>query len=186
MNYIRTFIAIELSQKAKDEISRIISVLKKTDVEAKWVRPGTVHITLRFLGSIDEDRIAGIETKLKKIASEADPFKIMLSNISVFPNWRRPKVVWVGAEDQNSEIQELHSKIDDVLEKESFDKTAKPFETHITLCRLKSGKNVQQLKEAIASITVSPIITKISKIILFRSDLTSKGAIHTPLVEFPF
>jgi len=183
---VRAFIAVELSKAAKDEIERIINSLKDADTNTKWLSSQTMHLTLKFLGSVSPEKVKDITSSIKTISEDITTFNITFSDIGVFPSERRPKVVWVGIKDDNGEVQALSSKVEGAMEKEGFTREDRPFTPHITLGRIKNGKNIDKLMSITKSINVSPIVSTISRIVLFRSELTSKGAIHTPISKIPF
>ncbi|NQT32632.1 MAG: RNA 2',3'-cyclic phosphodiesterase [Candidatus Omnitrophica bacterium] len=178
---IRTFIALELSTEAKEELARIISELEKADAIVKWVDPKTVHLTLKFLGSIPEEKVLGISEKLKKIASSTRPFDIGLSGVGVFPTWDHIKVIWAGVSEGALESKALAEKIDKAMHEEGFDREKRAFSPHLTLGRMKSVRNKDELKNRAKSLQVNPVKSHITSIVFFRSDLTPEGAVHTPL-----
>jgi 2'-5' RNA ligase len=178
---VRSFIALELSDEARVELARIEEALKKSDANVKWVKPESVHLTLKFLGYIDEEKIAPISEKIEKIASGISPFDIALSGIGVFPSWRQARVIWVGIEEGAENVKTLAGQVEEAMAREGFEKEERSFRSHLTLGRVRSPKNKEKLEKEALSIEVKPAKSHISKIILFKSDLSQKGAVYTPL-----
>ncbi|MFH1552271.1 MAG: RNA 2',3'-cyclic phosphodiesterase [Candidatus Omnitrophota bacterium] len=178
---IRSFIALELSDEARDEFSRIIGVLKEANADVKWLKPENIHLTLKFLGYVPEERIAGIAERLKKIASGAAPFEIVLGGIGVFPAWDYVKVLWVGAAEGADKAKDLAAQVEEAMAEEGFEKEARSFSPHFTLGRVRKAKNKDELKRLADSIKVEPASSHISRIVLFKSVLSPKGAEYTPL-----
>ena len=181
MEKIRTFIALEISDKVRDELSRIESMLKKVDANVKWVKPDSVHLTLKFLGYIDEEKVQVISKHLENIASGSHPFKMVLEKIGVFPHWNYPKVVWVGISEVAGEAKEIAAMVDEAMAGEGFEKEKRPFSPHLTIGRVRGPQNKLELQKAADSVEVQPTSSDITKIVLFKSDLTREGAVYTPL-----
>ena len=98
MNTLRTFIAVEIDSQTKQKISDLIASLKKSNADVKWVTKDQMHLTLKFLGNIEQNKVQEISDVLKSIADNFKPFSISLSAIAGFPNLNRPKVIWLGIE----------------------------------------------------------------------------------------
>ncbi len=186
MNTIRTFIALDLSKETQQELARIVDELKPSEANVKWVRPASIHLTLKFPGNITEDKIDPIAKKLEEIASTFSPFDIVLENIGVFPSWSRPSVVWVGIGEGSRAIKDIARKVEDALVLEGFEKETREFRPHLTIGRVKNAKNKNKLKELAGSLEVKPIPSHISNIVLYKSTITKEGAEYTSLRTFSF
>ncbi|MCK4463096.1 MAG: RNA 2',3'-cyclic phosphodiesterase [Candidatus Omnitrophica bacterium] len=178
---MRTFIAIELSDDVKKELASIQEELKKTGADVKWVKIENIHLTLKFLGNVDDDKIENIKTLLDKIASGYEKFEATLFKIGAFPKLEYPRVIWVGMDKGCNLAKEIASKIEDECEHIGFAKENRPFSAHLTLGRVRSGKNKDALKKRLISMSIKPQSFIVDKIILFQSTLTPKGPIYTPL-----
>lgn len=181
---IRSFVAIELSSDAKAEITRVVEHLKDADAAVKWAHPQTVHLTLKFLGDVPEEKLEQVSEKLRSAVKNVSPFDFVLGETGVFPDWYRPRVLWVGTADGNEEVKALAAKVEKALFDEGFAEEKRPFSPHLTVGRIKSGKNIAKLSEEARSITVKPVKTRVSQIVLFSSDITPEGAVHTPINTF--
>ena len=178
---IRCFIALELSSEAKEELRKIIDVLKPSGADIKWVSPESMHLTLKFLGSIEEEKAGKIAARLKGIAQGKEEFDVLLGGIGVFPGWERARVLWVGAGEGEEETKRIAGEVEDAMAEEGFEKESRPFSVHLTLGRMKSGKNKDKLKSLADEVEVESAPSHIDRIVLFKSDLTPKGAIYTAL-----
>ena len=98
MAALRTFIAIDVPPAVLDTITRIQNRFKSLGLHASWVKPGNIHLTLKFLGDTDPDRIPGIQNKLTETLAPFAPFRLSLDSAGVFPNTENPRVLWVGLE----------------------------------------------------------------------------------------
>jgi len=177
----RCFIALELSKEAKEELARIIDFLKDSGSDVKWVSPAGVHLTLKFLGYTDEEKIGRIALSLKEIAAGQKPFDVLLNAIGVFPGWSAARVLWVGVGEGADKVKTLAGEVASRMQKEGFEEETRPFSAHLTLGRIRSGKNKDRLKALAEKVDVRPASSHIERIILFKSDLTPQGAVYTPL-----
>jgi len=190
MNAIRAFIAVEIDPEIRQKISELISCLKKSEADVKWITEDQMHLTLKFLGNIDEGRIQEISGVLSSISHDFKAFEITLSNIGAFPNLNHPRVIWIGIDKGADLLKTLAGKIDAELEKLGFHpstslgtgKETREFKAHLTLGRVRTSKNMPQLVKLLSATQFTPETgVKISELILFQSTLTLKGAIYSML-----
>ena len=183
---MRTFIAFELSSAIKEELGRLKQEIKKVDADVKWSHPDNIHLTLKFLGNVEEEKIEQIKNILNEISSVEKPFEITLFKLGAFPSLDYPKVLWVGIDKNCSEVERIAKTLEDSLEKIGFEKEEKSFSAHLTLGRIKSGKNKAKLKEKLISSPVESRSSEIKGMTLFKSELTPKGPIYNSLHEASF
>lgn len=173
---IRTFIAVELPDKFTNEIQRIGSMIKIPGV--KLVEPRLVHITLKFLGDIHEDKVEPIVSALSQI--KCKPFEAQIKGIGVFPKPSYVKVIWLGG---HGDFETLHSEVERVLSKFKF-KLEGDFTPHATLARVKQPVDRTELMEKITNIGDTDLGTfRVSSICLKKSTLTPHGPIYETLKE---
>ncbi|MBI5124208.1 MAG: RNA 2',3'-cyclic phosphodiesterase [Candidatus Omnitrophica bacterium] len=183
---MRAFIAIELSEEIRDTLEQIQSHLEYSGADVKWVEKDNIHLTLKFLGEISEEKLKQIIAALEIIAKGSSAFEISLKDIGAFPKIEYPRVIWAGLDKGTTESKILAEKIDDALSKIGFQKEARPFAAHLTIGRVRSPKNKEALKEKLKSIEGLGSRVQgqvISSVILFQSTLTPKGSIYTKLHE---
>ena len=179
MSTIRTFIAIEIDPTHKQKLLHLISTLKSSNSDVKWVTEHQMHLTLKFLGNIEETKVQEISDALTSIANSTREFTITLSNIGTFPNAKRPRVIWIGVNKGKNKLKLLAGQIETELEKLDFPKETRDFKSHLTLGRVRSPKNLQNLTKLLTEVSFqSESAIKINKLILFQSTLTPKGAIY--------
>ena len=183
---IRSFIALEISDEAREELARIEDKLKEAGADVKWIRPESIHLTLKFLGYITEEKVASITKRLGRIASGASPFDAVLSEIGVFPKWRYARVLWIGIEEGKEKVKALAGMVEEAMEEEGFEKEKRSFKSHITIGRIRTSKKLEKLEKEAGKIKVNPAVSHITKVVLFKSDLTPRGAIYTPLATADF
>jgi len=181
MALFRGFIAIDV--KASSEISNIINEFKKSVTNIKLVEPKNIHITLKFLGDTDENLISKIKGIIEESVEDINPFEIKIKDTGVFPNENYIKVIWIGIKN-HEQIAEIAKKIDDQLSKIGFKKEKRKFSPHITIGRVKSGKDKEKILQILNKYkNVDFIDLKIDSIKLKKSELNPKGPIYTTLKE---
>ncbi|MBN1526762.1 MAG: RNA 2',3'-cyclic phosphodiesterase [Candidatus Omnitrophica bacterium] len=181
---MRTFIAIDISDEIRDALRQVQSHLKYAGANVKWVEPHNIHLTLKFLGDIDEKKAEEIKQVLDNIGKSISAFDITIKDIGAFPKMEFPRVVWVGLDKGTEESKRLAQAVDDGLSKIGFQKEERPFAAHLTVGRVKSPMNKDKLKAKIKDCQ-SPASSphRISSVILFQSTLTPSGPIYTKLHE---
>ncbi len=183
---IRSFIAIELDKEIQNQLSQIQKQLKTSGADVKWVEKDNIHLTLKYLGEIDEKKSESIKSILNEIAKSTKQFEISLKDIGAFPKIEFPRVIWVGLDKGAKESIELAGKIDEALSGLGFQKETRPFAAHLTIGRVRSPKNKDALKEKVQTANRTPLTANqqlVSSIILFQSALTPRGSIYTKLNE---
>lgn len=184
MEYVRSFIAIELPDELKRGIVQLQSRLKAgKQPSVKWVDPYRIHLTLKFLGNIATDRISEIIRAIEASAQGVPPFHLEAKDLGVFPNLRRVQVVWVGISGELARLRQLQQGIESNLAPLGFTPESRPFTPHLTLARLRreaSPAEQQSLGELIASTKFDEVYGfSVDAINLMKSQLTREGAIYS-------
>ncbi|MDP2913710.1 MAG: RNA 2',3'-cyclic phosphodiesterase [Candidatus Omnitrophota bacterium] len=183
---MRTFIAIELSDGIRDTLAQMQSHLKYAGADVKWVDKGNIHLTLKFLGEIDENKCEKVKASLDEIAKGFKRFEIDLKGLGAFPSLDFPRVIWCGLDKGAKESVELAERIGEAMSKLAFKDEARPFTAHLTIGRVRSSKNKSALREKIEKLIREPSAVScqpINSIALFQSTLTPTGPIYTKLHE---
>ena len=183
-NPIRTFIAFELPEKIITFISKVQKDLQSRGLKVKWVRPQNIHLTLKFLGNINETDTEIVGKAIRESANGYSPISLTTKGIGVFPNIKRPRVIWIGITGQTKQLISLQKGLDEKLDAIGFPKDNRPFKGHLTLARVKGRINPQRLIDAIKYYSEFESETFIAdNIYLFKSDLKSSGAVYTKLMS---
>jgi RNA 2',3'-cyclic 3'-phosphodiesterase len=181
MSTFRGFIAIDI--KTTPQIIMFEKEITKTGADVKLVEPENIHITVKFLGDTDETYIDVIEQSIKESVLSIKPFLITLEGTGVFPNQNYIKVIWIGITD-NGNIETIARAIDEKLKPLGFKKESRGFSPHLTVGRVKTAINKDQLLKVIGNYnTVEFTIQNIQSITLKKSELTPNGPIYTTLRE---
>jgi len=182
---MRTFIAIELPEEIKAEIAALQNDLRRARAEVSWTKPENIHLTLKFLGEVEEQLLAQVERACVEAAQTAAPFSLSLSGTGAFPGAKQPRVLWVGLTGGIEEARRLQSQLDERLSSIGFEKEERPFRPHLTIGRVKSPKGIPGLISRAEAYRL-PALTFIAReLVVIRSQLHPAGARYTPLVRAP-
>lgn len=184
---MRAFIAIELPEQIKDTLGKVQEQLKATGTDVKWVAPENIHLTLKFLGEVDEKKIEKVNAILEDVAKDKNSFSLRLSSLGAFPKMHSPRVIWAGVAEGDKETKEIAKALEEKIAKLGIPKESRPFSSHITLGRTRSNLNRQNLVENLERLaqefSQDGLEFKATKITLFQSTLTPKGPIYTALKD---
>ena len=184
MEQVRSFIAIELPDELKLELSQLEAQLKLGEPSGvKWVDPQGIHLTLKFLGNVAVNRLGDITGAMEAAVQGIPPFRLEVKELGVFPNLRRVQVAWVGISGEVDKIGKIQKRIESNLAPLGFAPESRSFTPHLTLARLRnqaSPDERQKFGQLIAGIkfrAAHPI--EVNAISLMRSQLTREGAIYS-------
>lgn len=188
---MRAFIAIDLDEPIRARVEREIAHLEHGlgPAKAAWrfVRPASMHLTLRFLGNIDGIQRAGIEQALREIAASRSSIRLKFRGLGVFPSLLRPRVAWVGVEEGSAELISVAGEISAGVEPLGFAPEARAFTPHLTIGRARDPKKAPAISPLIVAREKTDYGTMTAReIILFRSELHPEGARYTKEATFPF
>ena len=184
MEPIRSFIAIELPDELKSELTRLEARLKSDNQPGvKWVNPDSIHLTLKFLGNIAADRTGEITRAMENAVQGISPFHLEVKDLGVFPNLRRVQVIWVGISGEVEKLSQLQKRIESNLTPLGFASEPRAFTPHLTLARLRDQASLderQRVGQLIADTKFEAACTiEVDVISLMRSQLTREGAIYS-------
>jgi 2'-5' RNA ligase len=184
---IRSFLAFDLSEKVKQELSSLVQLLSAKSKGVKWIKPDLMHCTVKFFGNVDEELLLGnISSVLEDTLKNYPPFHLKGIGVGVFPNWRYPRVIWAGLVGDVETAIDLHERIENVLRPFNLKKDEREFRLHLTLGRakspLKGSEGLIALLEKMADKEFGEF--DVDHLTLYKSVLTRDGPIYTPLREF--
>ena len=191
---IRCFVAVELDAPLRRALADVqrrtrgrIEKALGPDSRVQWVRPESVHVTLKFLGDVEESRIPDLEAALRRMAAAHSVGTVEVAGLGVFPDARNPRVLWVGLREGSALIARLAEAVDRAMSEVGFPPESRPFSPHLTLARIKEGgRAVGRALESQGLLTESPVLGRLSvgALALMQSALHSSGAVYTRLAEF--
>ena len=174
---MRIFIAALIPEDIRVLLTNYIKSLKHNIDGVKWEKLEKLHVTLKFLGDVDEARVDEISNLLGKLVHGYSPFNMNISDFGGFPNLKNPRVLYVGLS-HNSELPQFHSELERDLYSLGFKKEDRRFIPHITLARVKKRINIKE------SLPLAKSIFDITQIGLIKSELRPEGSVYTPVKLF--
>lgn len=185
---IRCFIAIELPDEVKVGLHQLQAELKLPGhTFVKWVAPESVHITLKFLGNIDPEKVTPITKIIEQAGKTFRPFQLETGEVGAFPNLRQPRVLWLSIRGDLDKLIALQQRIDDGLAQLQFAKETREFTPHLTLARLRQGTSPQERREFGELVMKTPIEANykinVDSISLMKSQLLPSGAVYSRLSQ---
>jgi RNA 2',3'-cyclic 3'-phosphodiesterase len=185
MSTIRSFIAIPLNPEIISHIEKTHNELKALSADVKWVNPRSIHLTLKFLGNVEERDIEKIAQEIQNGIKGFKPWLTAVKNMGAFPSLKSPRVVWVGIEDQGGQVVRLQNQVETEMSNLGFEEEKRPFAPHLTLGRVRSPKGKDELVKYLLDEREQIFgEIKVDRVILFKSELKPTGAVYTVLKEF--
>ena len=177
---IRAFVAIALPEDVRRRLETISRRLIKLNLDGRFVAGRSVHLTLKFLGSIEEGAVEEISEVMRESAEGISPFDLEVRSLGVFPHYAKPRIVWVGVE-CGEELPELRESMETRFEKLGFARERRRFHPHLTLIRLKSSKNWRELARFVEEQGAQQQagVVSVRAIHLYQSTLRPDGAEYT-------
>lgn len=186
---IRVFLAVELSSDVQEKLAHFQQQLRDTLPPINWVRLESIHLTLKFLGSVEASTVSQLLAMLEPLGKKKDVFSIDVQGLGVFPQAKLPRVLWVGIIGNTQALNDLIFDIDATLEPLGFPPEEKAYHPHLTLARIKRenanvGSALMKTKALESHQHLGTL--NVDRFTLFQSDLSSSGARYKSLWTVPF
>lgn len=180
---IRAFLAVDVDTNLLNKIEDVQNILEAAESPVKFVEPQNLHLTLKFFGDVNEDKLNEISNIISQKVENFDPFDLIIEGVGVFPSLRYIRVIWLGTKNVDS-FSNIQKELDDEFIKLGFDKE-RSYIPHLTIGRLKGSTNKEVLVEKIEELKDLEIgAMAVNKLILKKSELTPAGPIYTDLMVF--
>jgi 2'-5' RNA ligase len=184
---LRAFLAFELSDPLKESMHRVSAELKNSGLDAKWVKIDNIHLTVLFLGDIEEQWIDQIDAAARMTCSQFAPFTIHLQGMGCFPNKKKARVLWLGLDGDLDRMADFQKKLQTGLKSLNIKEEDREFKPHLTLGRFRTpghqGEILNSVLQQYQGLT-SPSLS-LTELVLFKSDLKPGGAEYTELRTWP-
>jgi len=190
METIRAFIAIQLPPQTLEALAALQREMKKQvpPRSVRWMRPEGIHLTLKFLGDTEVDKLPQIERALAAVARHAPACTFIVGGLGCFPNSRRPRVIWVGVQEEMGRLTALWEAIEEAMAPFGYEPERRGFKPHLTLGRVQRRaphRDVSQVGEAVSRTAVGTLSEVVAdRFALIRSVLKPGGAEYTALKVF--
>jgi len=184
-NDIRAFIAIELDKDLRLKIKKIQEILKESKADVKWVNSENIHLTLKFLGRVPTASLDDLCQTIKQVTAEFPSFEFELNACGWFPAEGQPRILWIGVGLGKDLVEKIAATLSSHVSRFCEEKNSEKFLAHITVGRVKSGKNISILLSAISKLDLDfPKKQKVNHITFFQSRLTPSGPEYKKIYKF--
>jgi len=184
---VRVFAALELPPELQRQLAEVqtgFKTLMPGDC-VRWVKPGGIHLTLKFYGEVLAEQVSEIEAGLGRSAASAEPIHVTVGGLGVFPNPRRPQVIWTALQGELSPLQRLHEAVEREALALGFKPEARAFTPHLTLGRVRAGVKAAEQERLIQTLAKARVQRlgdfNPGHLSLMRSELRPGGSEYTRL-----
>jgi len=184
MKRLRTFIALDLGKSVRDKAVALQESLARGGGEVKWVEPENLHVTLLFLGEVDDRDIPAVCRAVGDCCQQHGPFLMSVAKVGCFPNLRRPRVVWIGVDQGAQEVVALHDALEEtLLEMGCYRREDRQFTPHVTLGRVKREDGSADALAALLAKKTDWQAGEVSvrEVLVMSSELTPQGPVYSVL-----
>jgi 2'-5' RNA ligase len=184
----RVFCAVELSDEVRARLEDHVVRLRQQvpDVSASWSRVENIHLTLKFFGNVEVDRIPRISEAAKRAVKTFSKFQIVVGDTGVFPRASRPQVLWIGVSDATGKLCAIQESLENECAVEGFEKEDRAYRPHLTIARIRKPEGARRLADAHLHLPFAPLQVEVKDLVVFRSELSSKGSRYTRLSRTTF
>jgi 2'-5' RNA ligase len=183
---MRIFIGIKFDKTTIEKIIISLKPFKKIATPIRWVKPENIHLTLKFIGEINEEKKNQIEETMEKINFQSEPIEISISGFGKFGQREDLNIFWAGIKD-NPDLKALHEKIEDSLDSIHIKRETRKFKPHLTLGRNRKKFNFKSFFPLLEQYSDLPIVTFMAdRFQVFQSTLSPQGPTYTILKEINF
>lgn len=182
-NKLRLFIAFDIPEEARSLLAAIVEKHKEEFPEARWVKAENLHLTLKFIGDYEEEKLDRLSNEIRKTAASGSSFRAALGGCGGFPSSRKARVLWVGMRNGQEEAALMAGKLDSRLDKVGVKRENRPFKGHLTLARLRRPLDCSSLLEKMEEELkpVSDVFFEVKEMTLYRSILGPGGPTYVSL-----
>ncbi len=182
---MRLFVALDLPNPVRYAIAELIAKLQPKSRSARWIKPENLHITLKFIGHVSNEKLNPIQTALSSIHT-TQPVELHFRGMGFFPNEHRPRAFWCGIA-SSPNLAELAANIDRALVPLGIEAETRPFTPHLTLARFKSDEGIHEVVRAATDMKTTDFgAATETNFHLYESLLKSTGAQYNRVASFPF
>lgn len=179
---IRSFIAVKVPEETAERIRAAQSALREVEPGIKWVSPDSFHITLKFLGGVEPERLKATWASVSEALVGTRPFTMVFRGVGAFPNLNRVRVVWVGTTEGMAELSDLAERAEQACAKHGFEREKRPFAAHLTLGRAREvapNPRLAAVIEELADLDLGQ--AGVDRVLLMKSELARQGAVYSEL-----
>jgi 2'-5' RNA ligase len=182
MARLRTFVAVDPGKAIRQQMIALQEALARTGAEVKWVEPDNLHLTLLFLGEVDDREVPRVCRIVQEGCARQPPFPLSIEGVGCFPNPRRPRIVWVGVGEGTQPLVFLHDALEIPLQELGYRREERRYTPHLTLGRVKGERDTQGLAQTLARrVDWKGGETVAREVLVMSSELRPAGPSYTVL-----
>jgi 2'-5' RNA ligase len=183
----RVFCAVALPRDLRERLITRINRVRDAvpDARASWSRVDNIHLTLKFLGDVPQALVQNLSDAASRAVAGLAPFTIRIERAGVFPPHGSPRVLWIGINDLEGKLGELHARLEAESRKAGFPRESRPFHPHLTLARLRKPQHADALAAAHKQMQFEPMEFTVSEVLVIRSELSRAGSKYTTISRHP-
>ena len=179
---VRTFVALLIPPDWAAHLGALSRTLAARTTGLSWVKPENLHVTLRFLGDLDDAALARASASVAECLTGAIAPRARLGPLSAFPNLMKPRVLWVGLSEGMAGVEEVARAVEEGLRHAGFGPPDRPFRAHVTLARVRpQAQGLETIRDA--SFGEPPASAILDRVAVMKSDLHPSGSRYTALQE---
>jgi len=178
MKTIRSFIAIPLADEVLRGAVRLLQRVSDPGDGIKWVPADNFHLTLKFLGEVDNVEVPNVCRAIRDVCEETRPFELAFAGTGAFPDFSRARVLWIGIDDESGELTRMVTELDERLAGLGFKREARDYTPHLTLGRTKGGSrraNPEVIEKLQQEQSIDLGVMQVDEVNLMASFLDKKG-----------
>lgn len=183
---MRLFFALKVSEAIKADIAAAVQAFPLRNPPWRWIPTGNMHLTLKFLGEVDERILPDLNAVAEDAAKQVKPFRVAYGAFGGFPNLSNPRVIFFEAKEGKRGLSEIAHLLESGVEPLGIDRERRPFTAHLTLARIKEPLP-RGMVERIATVPPLPptAVQDVDRFVLMQSHLAREGATYEEMGSFP-
>lgn len=184
----RIFTAIDISAEARTRISDYIEHLRGefSQLRVGWEKTEKLHLTLKFLGDIEDNQLQNLQATVEKTARQISDFNLQILGTGVFPSSRKPRILWLGVGGEQGSLRKLNDILESECETVGFAREKRNFKAHLTIARLREPHKSVELAEFHAQNNFTSPDFSVKELIVYQSRLLPNGSQYTPIFRVGF
>ncbi len=186
MPKLRLFFALDTPSTVRPSVATLLRTLQDSGADVRWEPASKLHSTVRFLGDTDPQLLESLSGTTSSLVLASPPPRILYRGVGAFPDKRHPRVVWIGMEDLEGALRNLHRELDRGLAILGIEQEKRAFHPHLTLGRVRGERNLPHLIRLLENCTFESEPASLRELLLMKSDLHPSGSVYTILQAFPF
>lgn len=179
----RIFIAVDISDEVRRKVSDYIETLRREfkNLKVGWEQAEKLHITLKFLGDAEAEKVADVIKICEKISANLQRFSVKIEKTGVFPNLKKARILWLGLQEETNSLKKIYDLLENECEKIGFRKEKRNFKPHLTLARIRQPNKSFELAKKHLEKDFEPVRFEVSEIVIYESKLQKAGSVYFPV-----